>query len=122
MNNMSQKEIKQQAFMELFVDNYGPIDAYCRALISDVSRYLLLKRISELKGVLNLWKIRKSRIHGDAKLQLIEYELFKWIYAYDTGKVGAVREEWRNEVLSNGMTKNQLIQKLLDESLIFLEK
>lgn len=119
---MSQKEIKQQAFMELFIENYGPTDVYCRALISDISRYLMITKVSELKGVLNLWKTRKSRIHGDTQLKLIETELLKWIYKYDTGKVGAVRSEWRNEVLSNGMTKNQLIQKVLDESLFFLEK
>lgn len=119
---MTKKEIAQQAFMELFIEEYGPADAYCRELISDISKYLLINKVAELRGVVSLWKIRKSRIHGDAKLKLIETELFKWVYLVDTGKIDAVRTEWLNEALSNGMTKKQLTEKVLDECLLFIEK
>lgn len=119
---MTQKEMQCQEFIDAFIENYGPANAYCNTIINDVSKYLLIKRLSNLRRVLKLWKTRKSKSFGDVELKLLETELFKWIYTYDTGKAGIVRSEWRNEVLSNGMTKNQLIQKLLDESLIFIEK
>lgn len=112
---MTNKHKKYLYFVNAYIRENGDVNPYCRVFIEDVCWYLLVDRIKDIHDVMVTYKTRKQRSYGDVKLNLLETDLYNYMYLYDAGKKGRPDDDWLEEELSNGMTKHEIMQTVLEK-------